>query len=204
MFGKTSIIRFVYDMINVFCFPEDNPNIQAIYDKHKTEKCFLHQNLTDTDSTSLFFVFICNLNCQLNKKDSRNMIFEAMISSKFFERLDLSNEFLSQFNVRDTSTEKQVGLYEIESIDNPNIVTIAVNPKEYFEKCRDRSFNQKHKGLKKDSPGMVFEAYPNRMMSLNDFANQQAKRFQQNKFEIKKHRNENTEYIQKTICWIKL
>ena len=42
-------------MINVFCFPEDNLKVQAIYDKHKTkvqaiydkhkiEKCFLYQN----------------------------------------------------------------------------------------------------------------------------------------------------------------
>ena len=170
---KTS---FAYDMIDVFCFPEDNPKVQAIYDKHKIEKWFLYQSLTDTDSTSLFFVFICNLNCQLNEKDSRNMIFEVMINSKFFERLDLSNEFLSQFNVRDTSTEKQVGLYEIESIDNPNIVTIAVNPKEYFEKYRDKSFSKKHNGLKKDTPGMHFEAYGKRMMSLNDFASQKVKK----------------------------
>ena len=52
-----------------------------------------------------------------------------MINPKIFERLDLSNEDWSQFNVRDTSTEKQIGLYEIESINNPTIVTIAVNPK---------------------------------------------------------------------------
>ena len=58
------------------------------------------------------------------------MIFEVMINSNIFERLDLSNEFWSQFNVRDTSTEKQVGLYETESVDNPNIVTITFNPKE--------------------------------------------------------------------------
>ena len=77
-------------MIDLFCFPEDNPKVQAIYEKHKIEKCFLYQNLTDTDITSLFFVFICNLNCQLNEKDSRNMMFEAMINSKIFERLDLS------------------------------------------------------------------------------------------------------------------
>ena len=77
-------------MIDVFCFPEDNPKVQAIYEKYKIEKCFLYQNLTDTDSTSLFFVFICNLNCQLNEKDSRNVMFEAMINSKIFERLDLS------------------------------------------------------------------------------------------------------------------
>ena len=83
------------------------------------------------------------------------MIFEAMISSKFFERLDLSNEFLSQFNVRDASTEKQVGLYEIESIDNPNIVTIAVNPKEYFEKYRNK-FQQKAQWIKKGYPRNAF------------------------------------------------
>ena len=104
MFAKSSIISFVYDMIDVFCFPENNPKVQAIYDKHDIEKCFLYQNLTDTDSTSLFFVFICNLNCQLNEKDSRNMIFEVMINPKIFGRLDLSNEFRSQFNVRDTLT----------------------------------------------------------------------------------------------------
>ena len=60
------------------------------------------------------------------------MIFEVMINSKIFERLDLSNEFWSQFNVRDTSTEKQVGLYETESIDNPSIVTIT-----FIQKNRD-------------------------------------------------------------------
>ena len=83
--------------------------------------------MTDTDSTSLFFVFICDLNCQVNERDSRNVIFEVMINSKIFERLDLSNEFWSRFDVQSTSTEKQVGLYKIESIGNPNIVTITVN-----------------------------------------------------------------------------
>ena len=38
MFAKTSIISFVYDMIDVFCFPKDNPKVQTIYDKHRIEK----------------------------------------------------------------------------------------------------------------------------------------------------------------------
>ena len=46
IFAKTSIISFIYDMIDVFCFPEDNPKVQAIYDKHKIEKCFLYQNFS--------------------------------------------------------------------------------------------------------------------------------------------------------------
>ena len=40
MFAKTSIISFAYDMGDVFCFPEDNSKVQAIYNKHKIEKCF--------------------------------------------------------------------------------------------------------------------------------------------------------------------
>ena len=79
------------------------------------------------------YIFILCLYLQFTlsteRKNLRNVIFEVMINPKIFERLDLSNEDWSQFNVRDTSTEKQVDLYEIESIDNPNIVTIAVNPK---------------------------------------------------------------------------
>ena len=60
------------------------------------------------------------------------MTFEVMINSNIFERFDPSDEFWSQFNVRDTSTEKQVGLYETESIDNPSIVTIT-----FIQKNRD-------------------------------------------------------------------
>ena len=73
----------------------------------------------------------------------------------------------------------------MESIDNPNIVTIAVNPKEYFEKYRHKSLNKKYKGLKKDTPGMHFEAYANRVMLLNDLGNQKLKKIQQNRFQIK-------------------
>ena len=40
MFAKTSIISFVYDMLDIVCFPKDNPKVQAIY-KHR--KMFLYQ-----------------------------------------------------------------------------------------------------------------------------------------------------------------
>ena len=42
----------------------------------------------------------------------------------------------------------------MESIDNSNVITISVNPKEYFEKYRDKTVNKKHKGLKRDTPGI--------------------------------------------------
>ena len=101
-----------------------------------------------------------------------------MVNSKIFERLDLSNEFWSQFNKCDTSTEKQVGLYEVEGIGNSNLITITVNPKEYFEKYKDKNLNKNHKGLKKETSGMHSEAYANRVMTLNDFANPKVKKIQ--------------------------
>ena len=54
MFAKLSIKSFVYDLIDVFCFPNDE--VREIYNKYQIEKCYLYQNLTDTDSTSLLFV----------------------------------------------------------------------------------------------------------------------------------------------------
>ena len=59
-----------------------------------------------------------------------------------------------------------MGLFEIESIDNQNICTIAVNPKEYFEKFKDRNINKKHKGVRRDTVGMDFERYASRIKDL--------------------------------------
>ena len=91
MFSKVSIKSFVYDLIDIFMFP--NQEIQEIYQKYQVEKCYLYQNLTDTDSTSIFFVFICDLNCSVSEEKARNIIFEVLLKSKVFDRLDLSAEF---------------------------------------------------------------------------------------------------------------
>ena len=52
---------------------------------------------------------------------------------KLGQRLDTSHEFFDRFKCRNKSTKKKVGLYEVESIDNQNMITLAINPKEYFE-----------------------------------------------------------------------
>ena len=74
-----------------------------------------------------------------------------MTKSKILDRLDVSDEYWKQFNVYNANTKKQMGLFEIEHIDNPNVCTIAVNPKEYFEKFKNRDINKKHKGVRKYS-----------------------------------------------------
>ena len=70
LFSKVSIKSFVYDLIDVFMFP--NPEIQEIYKNYKVNCCYLYQNLTDTDSTSMFFVFICDLNSCIREDKAYN------------------------------------------------------------------------------------------------------------------------------------
>ena len=198
MFAKLSIKSFVYDMIDVFCFP--NNDIQAVYDFYQIEKCFLYQNLTDTDSTSLLFVFICNLKSTLPESKARKVIFECMTKSKILERLDVSNEYWKQYNVYNAATKKQMGLFEIEHIDNPNVCTIAVNPKEYFEKFKNKDINKKHKGVRKGTRGMMFENYANRIKRLRYGLNmsQPIENIKQKRFQIR-----NTDMKMTTINKVK-
>ena len=167
MFAKLSLKAFVYDMIDIFCFP--NEEIQQIYDYYQIEKCFLYQNLTDTDSIFLFFSFICGLDCSVPESEAKKIIFECLKKSKILNRLDLSDEFWKQLEIYNIDTKKVMGLYEIENIINQNICTIAVNPKKYFEKFKDRKINKKHKGVRKeDTQGMNFESNAMRIDTLRE------------------------------------
>ena len=82
MFSKISLKSFVYNLTDVFMFP--NEDINKIYEMYKVEKCFLYQNLTDTDSTSIFFIFVCDLGRTVDEAKSRKTIFEVMIKSFLF------------------------------------------------------------------------------------------------------------------------
>ena len=108
MFAKSSIQSFNYDMIDVFMFPHNE--IQKIYNRYGILRCLLYQNLTDMGSTSLLFLLICNLGCQIKENEARHINFEVMINSKIKDRLHLSNDFWSQFDVQNKFLKKQVGL----------------------------------------------------------------------------------------------
>ena len=141
MFSKVSIKSFVYDLIDVLMFPDQKT--KEIYQKYQVEKCYVYQNLTGTDSTSMFFAFICNLNCSVSEEKARNTIFEVTLKSKVFDQLNLSAKFYEQFDCRNEKLKKRVGFFEIESIDKPNVITITLNPKKYYERFIDHSDNKK-------------------------------------------------------------
>ena len=185
MFRKVSIKSFVYDLIDVFMFP--NEEIQEIYAEFNIERCYIYKNLTDTDSTSISFVFICDLKCSIDERKTRDIIFKVMIKSKIFERLNLSDDFWDQFGVQSKILKKQVGLFEIESINKANVITIALNPKKYYERSDDHSDNKKQKGLKKSTHGMDLDSYSSRLADLNEFSKEffkKPKKIQEKRFQI--------------------
>ena len=116
MFAKLSLKSFIYSLTEMFCFPFST--VQAI---------------TDTDSTSLQFIIISDPNTDIPEPKMRGIIFEVIIATKMCNRFDTSHPFWDNFQAKEKSRQKQLGLYETEHIDNPCYVTVAVNPKEYVE-----------------------------------------------------------------------
>ena len=98
------------------------------------------------------------------------------------DRFDKSNEFWKKFNVHFPQEEKVLGLYEVEHIDDPCYVTLAVNPKEYFEYFKSDTFNKKHKGIKKVSQGMEYKNYAERIKPLVHFKTYKKPKVDKKKF----------------------
>ena len=96
-------------------------------------------------------------------------IFEVIVATKIYKQFDSSHEFWDIFEVRKISRKKKLRYYEIESINNPCYVTIAVNPKEYFEVFKNQKTHKKHKEIKKGSHGMEFHNFAGRIKSLVNF-----------------------------------
>ena len=94
---------------------------------------FFYLTLTDTDSCSMFFVFICCLDCDVKDSEFGKIMFEILKNSKISKQLDRSNNVWKQSGIYDENTKNVMGLSDIENIGNPNICTIAVDPKEYLK-----------------------------------------------------------------------
>lgn len=68
------------------------------------------------------------------------------------------------------------------------MVTVAVNPKEYYESFKCKNVNKKHKGLRKGAPGMDFQGYSKRINSIKEnetFGSQPAEKQKACRFTIK-------------------
>ena len=99
-----------------FCLPDDST--QDSHFQNKITKCLPYLILTDTDIASFLFVFVCQLKFAITETRAKELTFKIALDSKIRERLDLSDDFYAQFTAQDKIFKKQVGLYEIEAIEN--------------------------------------------------------------------------------------
>ena len=76
MFTKLSLISFIYEMIETLCFPSGKT--KKIFESYKIEYIFPYHLLTDTDSTCLFFMFLCKPESDVPDEKFRDCIFEIM------------------------------------------------------------------------------------------------------------------------------
>ena len=58
MFAKLSLKSFIYSLVELLHFPEENPVVASIYKKYQIEQILCYQVLTDTDSTSIQFIIV--------------------------------------------------------------------------------------------------------------------------------------------------
>ena len=97
----------------------------------RTVKILPNHILTDTDSTSLMVQITCDFASNIPDEKYRDLIFEVIVENGIYQRFDTSHECWDKFNERKPELEERLGYFEIESIDNPCQVVVAVNPKEY-------------------------------------------------------------------------
>ena len=88
-----SLKAFVYDLIDIFCFPDEE--VKEIYARNDISKCFIYLILTDTDSCSIQFN---DLKSQITEDKARDIIFDIIIL-KLGQRIDTSHELLKDLSV---------------------------------------------------------------------------------------------------------
>ena len=125
-FAKVSLESFVYDLTETFFFP--NKKIKKFFNKYMIERIFPYSILTDTDSICVFFIFICKPESCTPDSQFRDVLFEIIINNDILHRFAISHKFWEKYSVRNESVRKKLSYFLIENIDDPCIVTVAVNP----------------------------------------------------------------------------
>ena len=121
---------------------------------------------------------MCSANNSIPGDRFHNIIFKVIVQNDIINRFDTSNEFWEKFLARDKILEKKLGYFDIESINNPCQVVIAVNPKKYYKHSENFSSNKKHKGIRKGEQGMEFENFASRIATSRQIDNFQALKYE--------------------------
>ena len=98
-FAKLPLKCFIYSLVKLLAFPEENPIVQQIYEKYQIEFIYCYHVLTDTDSTSLQFIIVSDLKSMFPECDVCYISFEIFSRTEIRKRFDKSDEFWKKFDV---------------------------------------------------------------------------------------------------------
>ena len=129
MFAKLSLKSFIYSLVELLYFPDENSIVLSIYNKYNIEKIHCYHILTDTDSTAIQFVIISNIESTYPENKVSEILFEIFSCTEIVNWFDTSDEYWKRFNVCRPDNKKTLGLYKVEHINDPCFVTLAVNPR---------------------------------------------------------------------------
>ena len=91
---------FIFVISKTFCFPQEN--VIEIYKKYIIETVEIFHVLTDTDSTSLKFIFISDPNSELLPEETFwDIIFKVIIASGIYKRFESCHVFWHIFGARE-------------------------------------------------------------------------------------------------------
>ena len=76
MFAKLLLKSFIYSLVELLHFPEENPIVASIYEKYEIEQIHCYQVLTDTDSTSIQFIIVSDPASSYPECNMRDILFE--------------------------------------------------------------------------------------------------------------------------------
>ena len=143
-------MTLIYELTETFYF--SIKKTIEIYNIYNIEKNFLYHVLADTDSTCLMFLIICNVKNNIPDKKFRKVLFEVIVANNIYNRYETSHLYWEKFNARKPQLQKCLGYFEIQSIDNPCQIVVAVNPKDYYEHFEDFRCRKNHKRIRKVPP----------------------------------------------------
>ena len=111
IFTKLSLKSFIYSLVELLSFPEENPVVTKIYDKYAIEKILCYHVLTDTDNTSIQFIIVSDPTSTYLECDMRDILLEIFSYTDIRHRFDKSDNFWRQFGVYCPKNQKILGLY---------------------------------------------------------------------------------------------
>ena len=183
--AKLQIATFIHSIVKLFHPALMTTRVRNKLLEYNVLEVQPTMGLTDTDSCSWMFIMLADANKPRHPENDIKEMLEKILITELRHRFDLSDDYFKKYDMHAPLERKQMGLYAFENVNGIN-VTIGVNPKEYIEVCNDASVNKKHKGLKRNTVGMDYPLYAERVRSMQENAsieNRLVKRFVQKRLQ---------------------